>query len=192
MQYLNMVVDIDRRASDHIGWTSAYGDREALPLRVSADRQIVHAMLNEVLATELVCVLRYRRYYFVNEGFVAEEMKHRFLAYAKTEQEHADSLAERIVQLGGAPHFDPSDLAVRSQSKFNAGKTLHDMVGEDLLFVRMAIESYTDMMSYLKNQDRTTVRMLDWILTGQIEQGAELTAFFYSLPTVMPQVVKTL
>jgi bacterioferritin len=181
MRYLNNVVDIHRRTSDQVEWTSGHVDQGVLPLRGSVDKRIVHAMLNEVLATELVCVLRYRRYYFVNEGFVAEEMKHRFLAYAKAEQEHADRLAERIVQLGGAPHFDPSDLAVRSHSKYRAGKTLQDMVGEDLQFVRMAIESYSDMMTYLKNQDRTTVRMLHWILTGQIEQGEELTAFFNSL-----------
>jgi bacterioferritin len=185
MQYFNNVLDIHHGTSEHFEWPSRHVDRGVLPPRDWADKQIVHAMLNEVLATELVCVLRYRRYYFVGARFVAEEMKHRFLAYAKTEQEHADSLAERIVQLGGAPHFDPSDLAVRSHSKFRAGKTLHDMVGEDLLFVRMAIESYTDMMGYLKHQDRTTVRMLHWILTGQIEHGAELTAFFNSLPTVM-------
>jgi len=111
-------------------------------------------------------------------------MKQRFLGYAKADQEHADSLAERIVQLGGTPHFDPSDLAVRSRSKHGVGKTLHDMVGEDLLYVRMAIESYTDMMTYLKNQDRTTVRMLHWMLTGLIAQVEELTAFCNSLRTV--------
>jgi len=181
MRYLNNVVDIHSRTSD-VEWAPEHADHGVWPLRDSTDKRIVHAMLNEVLATELACVLRYRRYYFVNEGFVAEEMKQRFLGYAKADQEHADSLAERIVQLGGTPHFDPSDLAVRSRSKHGPGKTLHDMVGEDLLFVRMAIESYTDMMTYLKNQDRTTVRMLQWILTGQIAQGEELTAFFNSLP----------
>src|SRR3982074_2386979 len=107
MQYLKNVLDIHHRIDD-LESPSGHVDRGVLPPRDSADRPLVHAMLNEVLATELVCVLRYRRYYFVGAGFVAEEMRQRFLAYAKTEQEHADSLAERIVQLGGAPPFPPS------------------------------------------------------------------------------------
>jgi bacterioferritin len=143
-------------------------------------------MLNEVLATELVSVLRFRRYYFVTHALLVGGMKHRLLTFAKADQEHADRLAERIVQLGGEPHLDPSDLAVRSHSKYRAGNTLYDMVSEDLVFVRMAIESYTDMMTYLKKQDRTTVRMLDWILAGQRERAEELTGLFNSLPALAP------
>jgi bacterioferritin len=177
MRYINNITDIRQpprgRAEIHI-----------LPLRDSAAKKIVQAMLNEVLATELVCVLRYRRYYFMTHELLAGGIKHRFLTYAKVDQEHADRLAERIVQLGGSPHFDPSDLAVRSHWKYTAGRTLHDMVGEDL-FVRTAIESYTNMLSYLKGQDPTTVRMLDWILDGQKEHAEDMSGLFNSLPEVL-------
>lgn len=148
--------------------------------------QIGEAMLNEVLAIELVSVLRYRRYYFMTHALLGGSVKRAFLAYAKTHQEHADRVAQRIVQIGGAPHLDPCDLAVRSHSTYTAGKTLHDMVGEDLLFVRLAVEWYNELMSYLNSQDRTSARMLDWILAGQTEQAEELTRLFNSLPSVSP------
>jgi bacterioferritin len=183
MGYLNNVVnivDIRHAPRDHV--ESDIGE-----LRQLADRQIAQSMLNDVLATQLVSVLRYRRYYFmVHELLVGGGMKRRFLGYAKTDQEHADRLAERIVQLGGTPHMDPSDLAVRSHSQFRAGKMLHDMIREDLLFVRTTIESYTDMMSYLKSLDPTTVRMLDWILAGQKERAEELTELLNILSATSP------
>jgi bacterioferritin len=119
-------------------------------------------MLNEALATELVCVLRYRRYSNINKRPLADRIKRGFLRYAQVHQEQADRLAERIVQLRGSPHVDPSDLAARSRSE--AGTPVQDLLGEDLLFERMTIEIYDDMVRYFETQDQTTARLLAWIL----------------------------
>ena len=121
-------------------------------------------MLNEALATELVCVLRYRRYSIINKRPLADRVKLGFLRYAQVHQEQADRIAERIVQLRGSPHVDPSELAARSRSEYAAGTPLQDLLGEDLLFERMTIEIYDDMLRYFETQDHTTARLLAWIL----------------------------
>jgi bacterioferritin len=155
------------------------------PLRVpkgySAHRAILDAMLNEVLATELVCVLRYRRYFFITKPSQADWVKPAFLHYAHIQQEQADRIAERIVQLGGSPQVDPSDLAARSQSRCAAGADLQDMVGEDLLFVRTAIETYDDMVRYFESHDLTTARMLASILAIHEHHAEELAALMIEL-----------
>jgi bacterioferritin len=134
-------------------------------------------MLNEALATELVCVLRYRRYSIISKQPLVDGVKRRFLHYAQVHQEQADRIAEHIVQLGGSPHVDPSELAARSQSGYTAGTPLQDLLGEDLLFERMTIETYDDMLRYFETQDRTTARLLAWIHAiheGHADELAEL------------------
>jgi len=128
------VVDVNRRWGNPV-------DPLRVPKGYSVLRAILEAMLNEVLSTELVCVLRYRRYFFIIKPSQGDWVKPIFLKYAQIQQEQADRIAERIVQLGGSPHVDPSDLAARSRSRCAAGADLQDMVGEDLLFVRTAIET---------------------------------------------------
>jgi bacterioferritin len=156
-------------------------DPVRMPTGYSAHRAILEAMLNEVLATELVCVLRYRRYFFIAKPSQADRLKPSFLQYAHRQQEQADRIAERIVQLGGSPHVDPSNLAARSQSRCAAGADLQDMVGEDLLFVRTAIETYDDMVRYFETHDLTTARMLASILAVHEHHAEELTALMIGL-----------
>jgi bacterioferritin len=168
------VVEISRRRGNP-------ADPVRLPTGYSAHRIVLEAMLNEVLATELVCVLRYRRYFFIAKPSRADGVKPSFLQYAHLQQEQADRVAERIVQLGGSPHVDPSDLAARSQSRCAAGADLQDMVGEDLLLVRTAIETYDGMVRYFETHDLTTARMLASILAIHEHHAQELTALMIGL-----------
>jgi bacterioferritin len=168
------VVDIQRR---HGGVAPAL----QVPPGYSGSRAVLETMLNEVLATELACGLRYRRYSLINDHPLIERVKSSFLHFAQVQQEQADRLAERILQLGGTPHVDPSDLAARSQSRHRAGMDLQDMVGEDLLFVRTAMETYEGMVRYLEKQDLTTARMLVMIRAVHEAHAAELAALFTGL-----------
>jgi len=137
-------------------------------------------MLNEMLARELVCVLRYRRYFFITKPSQTG-VKPSFLRFAHVHQEQADRIAERMVQLGGSPFVDTSELAARSHSRSGAGKDLQDMVGEDLLFVRTAIETYRDMVRYFETHDRATARLLASILAIHQDHAEELTALMIGL-----------
>jgi bacterioferritin len=168
------VVEINRRRENP-------ADALRLPKGYSAHRAILDAMLNEVLATELVCVLRYRRYFSITKPSRADGVKPTFLQYAHIQQQQADRIAERIVQLGGSPHVDPSDLAARSQTRCAAGADLQDMVEEDLLFVRTAIETYGDMVRYFETHDLTTARMLASILAIHEHHAEELAALMIGL-----------
>jgi bacterioferritin len=168
------VVEFDRRRGNP-------ADPTSVPKAYSAHRVILDAMLNEVLATELVCVLRYRRYFFITKPSWADGVKPTFLQYAHIQQEQADRIAERIVQLGGSPQVDPSDLAARSRSRCAAGADLQDMVGEDLLFVRTAIKTYDDMVRYFETRDPTTARMLASILAIHEHHAEELAALMIGL-----------
>ena len=164
---------------------SRYRGIPADPLRMptgfSAQRVVLEALLNEVLATELVCALRYRRYFYIIKPSLADAIRPSFLRYAHVQQEQADRIAERIVQLGGSPQVDPSDLAAKSQSRCVAGMDLQDMVGEDLLFVRTAIETYDGMVRYFETHDLTTARMLAAILVSHERHVQELTALMIDL-----------
>jgi bacterioferritin len=168
------LVDINRRRGSP-------ADPVRMPTGYSANRAVLEAMLNEVLATELVCVLRYRRYFFITKPSQADGVKPTFLRYAHLQQEQADRIAERIVQLGASAQVDPSDLAARSRSRSTSGTDLQDMVGEDLLFVRTAIETYGDMVRYFKTHDLTTARMLASILAIHEQHAEELTALMIDL-----------
>ena len=141
-----------------------------------ADRQVVCRVLNEALATEIVCVLRYKRHYFMADGLNAEGAKAEFLEHAKAEQEHADRIAERIVQLGGEPDFDPKSLMTRSHAEYVEGNSLLDMIKEDLVAERVAIESYREIVAWLGTGDPTTRRMMEEILASEEEHADDLVS----------------
>jgi bacterioferritin len=146
-----------------------------------ADRETVVRILNEALATELVCVLRYRRHYYMASGIHAQAVGQEFLEHAAEEQAHADQIAKRIVQLGGEPNLDPKGLSERSHSEYVEGHTLVDMIREDLVAERIAIESYTDVIRYVGENDPTTRRMLEEILAKEEEHAEELKTLIDTL-----------
>ena len=160
---------IRERARQHI-------EEGAMTFDYKADRETVIKLLNEALATEIVCVLRYRRHYFMAEGMNAESVKSEFLAHAGEEQAHADQLAERIVQLGGEPNLSPEGLADRSHSEYIEGENLEDMIKEDLVAERIAIESYRDMIAFVGSDDPTTRRLLEEILMKEEEHAEDLVS----------------
>ena len=139
------------------------------------------SMLNDALATEIVCVLRYKRHYFMAQGLSSESVKDEFLEHAGEEQEHADRIAERIVQLGGEPDLNPASLAARSHSEYVEGNSLVDMIREDLVAERIAIESYREMVQYLDNKDPTSHRMMRDILAVEEEHAEDLNSLLQGL-----------
>jgi bacterioferritin len=140
----------------------------------TADRETVIKLLNEALATEIVCVLRYRRHYFMASGINAESVAAEFLQHANEEQGHADSIAHRIVQLKGAPDFNPQGLLSRSHAEYVEGETLTDMISEDLVAERIAIDSYREMITYFGNDDPTSRRLMEEILAVEEEHADDL------------------
>jgi bacterioferritin len=139
-----------------------------------ADRETVIRILNEALATEIVCVLRYKRHYFMASGIHAQSVAQEFLEHANEEQAHADEIAHRIVQLGGAPDLSPDGLATKSHSQYVEGDSLVGMIKEDLVAERIAIDSYREMINYLANNDPTSRRMLEGILAKEEEHADDL------------------
>ena len=146
----------------------------AVTERYSANREKVLELLNEALATELVCVLRYRHDYFMARGFASKAAADEFLEHANEELQHADQIAERIVQLGGEPHFNPNGLTQRSHSEYRTGKTLAEAIRENLVAERIAIDSYREMIQYIGDSDPTTRRMLEDILATEEEHADDL------------------
>lgn len=136
------------------------------------DRETAVKLLNEALATEMVCVLRYKRHYFMASGINADSVAAEFAQHAAEEQDHADRIAERIVQLGGEPDFSPDGLSSRSHAEYVAGASLEDMIKEDLVAERIAIDSYREMINYFGSKDPTTRRLLEDVLAAE-EQHAE-------------------
>ena len=139
-----------------------------------ADRKKVVKLLNEALATEIVCVLRYKRHYFMATGISADSVAAEFLQHATEEQGHADQIALRIVQLGGEPNLSPEGMLMRSHAEYVEGKNLVDMIKEDLVAERIAIDSYREMIDYMGNDDITTRRMLEGILAVEEEHADDL------------------
>jgi bacterioferritin len=166
--FLTDVKTLRARARRHIqdgAVTPGYG----------ADRDTVVKLLNEALATEIVCVLRYKRHYFMATGISAPAVAAEFLQHATEEQAHADLIAQRIVQLGGAPDFSPQTLTARSHAEYVEGDSLLSMIEEDLVAERIAIDSYREMIQYLETgADITTRRMLEGILGMEEEHADDL------------------
>jgi bacterioferritin len=165
--FVSDVAAIRRRARQHIQDGAVTAD-------YAADRDTVLRLLNEALATELVCVLRYKRHYYMAGGAVAEAIRQELLTHANEEQGHADRLAARIVELGGAPDFNPEGLTDRSHSEYVEADTLADMLAEDLIAERIAIESYREIIQYLGTRDSTTRRLFEEILAVEEEHAEDL------------------
>ena len=172
--FLTDIKTLRERARKHI-------ENGAVTEGYSADRDTVVKLLNEALATEIVCVLRYKRHYFMASGINAEGVAAEFLQHANEEQGHADLIAQRIVQLGGAPNFSPEGLLARSHAEYVEGDTLLDMIKEDLVAERIAIDSYREMINYLGNDDPTTRRMLEGILAMEEEHADDLVSLLQEL-----------
>ena len=147
-----------------------------------ADREAVIGLLNQALATELVCVLRYRRHCFMARGIFARGVAAEFLTHSNEELEHADQLAARIVQLGGEPDFSPDHLADRSHAEYVAGTSLHSMLTEDLIAERIAISSYREVVRYLGTDDPTTSDMLKSILAVEEKHADDLADLLDDFP----------
>jgi bacterioferritin len=154
----------------------------------SADRTVVLQRLNDALATELVCVLRYRRHHFTARGIHSQAVATEFLTHSDEEQGHADLLAERIVQLGGEPDFAPASLAARSHAEYVEGTSLTSMIRENLVAERIAIDSYRDFIQYLAEQDPTTRRLLESILAVEEEHADDLADLLQVVHPLAPVV----
>jgi len=165
--FVSDIKELRRRARQHM-------EQGAITSSYTADRETVIHILNEVLATEIVCVLRYKRHYYMATGIHAQAVAAEFLEHAEEEQGHADLAAERITQLGGEPNFNPEGLAARSHSEYAEGKTLLDMVREDLVAERVAVESYNEIIRYLGTDDPTTRRMLEKIMAKEEEHADDM------------------
>jgi bacterioferritin len=165
--FLTDVATLRARARQHIesgAVTSNYG----------ADPKVVVEVLNAALATEIVCVLRYKRHYYMAQGIASESVKTEFAEHATEEQEHADRIAERIVQLGGEPDLDPATLTTRSHSEYKEGNSLTEMLREDLVAERIAVESYREIVEWLHGKDPTTKRMMEDILAVEEEHAEDI------------------
>jgi bacterioferritin len=148
----------------------------------SADRETVLKLLNDSLATELVCVLRYRRHHFMARGIHSHSVAQEFLDHSNEEQGHADQIAERIVQLGGAPDFAPAGLVGRSHAEYVEGDSLGSMIREDLVAERIAIDTYRGIIQYLADKDPTTRRMMEGILAVEEEHADDLADLLVAFP----------
>ena len=166
----NFVADIEAiraRAREHMmdgAITSAY----------KADRERVLEVLNEVLATEIVCTLRYKSHYYLATGMYKQPVAAEFLQHAAEEQEHADLICERITQLGGQPNLNPAGLADRSHSEYRGGASLRDLVKEDLVAERIAVETYSEIIRWLGDDDPTTRRVMETILSTEEEHATDM------------------
>ncbi|HKN82374.1 MAG TPA: ferritin-like domain-containing protein [Pyrinomonadaceae bacterium] len=165
--FLTDIKTLRQRARQHI-------ENGAVTEGYSADRETVIKLLNEALATEIVCTLRYRRHYFMATGINAESVAAEFLQHANEEQGHADQIARRIVQLKGEPNLNPDGLLTRSHAEYIEGDSLIDMIKEDLVAERIAIDSYREMINYFGNDDPTSRRMMEDILAVEEEHADDL------------------
>jgi bacterioferritin len=172
--FLSDIQTLRKRAREHIA-------QGAVTPGYQADREVVLRLLNEALATEIVCTLRYKRHYFMAKGIHAEGVAAEFQEHAQDEQQHADQIAERITQLGGEPDFSPQGLATRSHAEYVEGDTLEDMIREDLVAERIAIDSYKEIVLYLGDKDPTSRRLMEEILAKEEEHADDLASLMEDL-----------
>src|SRR6478736_5471365 len=173
-EFLNDIEEIRKRARQNL-------DKGAVTDGYKADRKTVLELLNGALATEIVCVLRYKRHYFMASGIHAKSIAAEFLEHAVEEQSHADKIARRIVQLDGAPDLSPEGLASRSHSEYIEGRNLVEMIEEDLVAERIAIDNYRGIIQYLGNDDPTTRHMMEGILASEEEHAEDLSSLLEEL-----------
>ncbi|HDS1737429.1 MULTISPECIES: ferritin-like domain-containing protein [Pseudomonas] len=171
---LTDVKTLRERARQHV-------EQGAVTEGYNADREKILQVLNESLATELVCVLRYKRHYFMASGIKASVAAAEFLEHANQEAEHADKLAERIVQLGGEPDFNPDNLTKNSHAQYVAGNSLKEMVLEDLVAERIAIDSYREIIQFIGESDPTTRRIFEDILAQEEEHADDMADLLQGL-----------
>jgi bacterioferritin len=172
--FVTDVRELRRRARAHI-------EQGAVTEGYRADVETVLRILNEALATEIVCVLRYKRHYYMAAGIHAGAVAGEFLEHANAEQRHVDRIAERITQLGGEPDLNPENLASRSHSEYVEGKSLIEMIREDLVAERIVIESYSEMIRFLGVDDPSTRRLLEDILADEEDHANDLRTLLESL-----------
>ena len=161
------IQEIRRRARQHI-------QDGAVTDSYKGDRAVILRVLNEALATEIVCVLRYKRHHYMAKGIHSQAVAEEFLEHAVEEQGHADQIAERITQLDGEPNFNPDGLLTRSHSEYVEGETLVEMIREDLVAERIAVESYSEIIRYLGDNDPTSKRMMEEILAKEEEHADDM------------------
>ena len=172
--FLTDIKTIRARARAHI-------DRGAVTEGYKADRKKVIDVLNEALATEIVCVLRYKYHHYMAKGIHAQSVAAEFLEHANEEQGHTDRIAERITQLEGTPNFSPAGLLTRSHSEYVEGDDLVDMIKEDLVAERIAIESYSEIVRFIGNDDPTTRRLMEDILANEEEHAEDMSTLLEEL-----------
>ena len=165
--HLSDIETLRRNARAHI-------DRGPITEAYGADSERVIAVLNEVLATELVCALRYKRHYFMASGLSSSSVASEFQQHAAEEESHADRIAARIVQLRGEPDFNPATLEKRSHAEYVTGNDLVDMIREDLVAERIAIASYQEIVRWLGETDTTTRRLIEDVLAVEEEHADDL------------------
>lgn len=174
MQFLKNIEDIRARARQQIASGAVTKDYKL-------DRQQAISIMNEALATELVCVLRYKFHYFMATGIHSAGVAAEFLKHAQEEQGHADRIAKRIRQLGGKPEMNPAVIATASHSEYQEGTSLADMIREDLVAERIAIETYREIVNYFGEQDPTSRLMMEEILTKEEEHAEELADLLFAV-----------
>jgi bacterioferritin len=173
-EFLTDIQTIRKRARQHM-------ENGAVTEAYKGDRPTVLRLLNEALATEIVCILRYKRHYHTATGIHAQAVAQEFLEHANEEQVHSDQIAARIVQLGGSPNYNPEGILTRSHAEYVEGETLVDMIREDLVAERIAIDSYAEMVRYIGDTDPTTRRMMEEILAAEEEHADDLATLLDTL-----------
>jgi bacterioferritin len=177
MGILSDVEGLRERARKHI-------EAGAVTDEYNANRAQVVETLNTILATELMCVLRYKRHYYMANGINSESVKKEFLEHAQEAQQHADRIAERIVELNGKPDFNPETITGRSLSQYTNAGTLHEMFKEDLVAERIAVESYSEVVRWLGDEDVTTRKLMADILMVEEQHAADMQKLFGKLQAV--------
>jgi bacterioferritin len=174
MSLLSKVEEIRARARQQI-------EQGAITKDYSIDPQQTVGVLNEALATEIVCTLRYRFHYYMATGIHSSAVAEEFLEHAQEEQQHADRIAERIKQLGGEPEMNPAVITHNSHSEYKEGSSLADMIRENLIAERIAIESYREMVKFFGDRDPTSRLMMEEILTNEEEHADDMADLLFAV-----------